>query len=569
MSTLYPPMNQRGLPTNPYTEFPPTPQSRGYPPHMSDDFISGYMEEGRMSVVRRFFCLFVTFDLVFISLLWLISVMITGDNIRNAFDSQIVHYSIYTSLFDIVMAAICRFTVLLLFYALIYMNHWIIIALSTAGSCAFLVSKVFVYDWTQHQEPVFQVLLVLVSFILAWGEAWFLDCRVIPQENYARSFGWTISPGNPSINHAPASMLNPFLQSLTHSLHPESVANFYSPFESIHNSDDEDDKEEEYKEMGIECVKKAFNLLQESSDWKVEKVTNKGDTIKSTHKDRIGKVFKLTGTVKYPAKLLLKELFYNIEHVPTWNPTLLESKIVRKIDNHTDISYQATTASGGGMVKSRDFINLRCWQLFLDGKIVENYDVNTDTLSPINETEENFSDLDEKPNSHKIASSLKFESEHMHDKVAFQTLSKSLGAKNFGFDSEGFADAASNFPAEISHEISNPVAIQHQNTPWQEKVYMSAAVSIDYPSVPLNSKYIRAQNIISCWAFREIQNKADTCIFEWLLCLDLKGYIPKYVLDQSYTTFMQDYMIYLRKHVREITAQGSVESIAEEDKEGS
>lgn len=143
----------------------PTPQSRGYPPHMSDDFISGFMEDGRMSVIRRFFCLFVTFDLIFVTLLWLISIMITGDNIRNAFENQIVHYSIYTSLFDIVMAAVCRFTVLLLFYALIYMNHWIIIAvrfeieslmkpkyilkpfqLSTSGSCFFLISKVFLYD---------------------------------------------------------------------------------------------------------------------------------------------------------------------------------------------------------------------------------------------------------------------------------------------------------------------------------------------------------------------------------------------------------------------------------------
>lgn len=57
-------------------------------------------------------------------------------------------------------------------------------------------------------------------------------------------------------------------------------------------------KDDEYKEMGIECVKKAYNLLLESSNWKVEKVTNKGDTIKATQKDRIGKVFKLT--VKIP-----------------------------------------------------------------------------------------------------------------------------------------------------------------------------------------------------------------------------------------------------------------------------
>lgn len=30
---------------------------------------------------------------------------------------------------------------------------------------------------------------------------------------------------------------------------------------------------------------------------------------------------------------------------------------------------------------------------------------------------------------------------------------------------------------------------------------------------------------------REIGNKEDWCIFEWLLCIDLKGYITRYVLD--------------------------------------
>lgn len=236
---------------------------------------------------------------------------------------------------------------------------------------------------------------------------------------------------------------------------------------------------------------------------------------------------------------------------------------MQKIDNHTDISYQATTASGGGMVKSRDFINLRCWQLFLDGKLVENYDVDTDTLCPL-ETEEHLSALDDSENTiRKFATSLRVESEHLQDRDAFATLSKSLGAKNFGFDSEGFADASNHFPPE---DLTHPTTKSNHDCPsWQEKVYMSAAVSIDYPSVPMNTKYIRAQNKISCWAFREIRNKPNTCIFEWLLCLDLKGYIPKYVLDQSYTTFMQDYMTYLRKHVREITAQGSVESIAEEE----
>lgn len=48
---------------------------------ITEDFLAGYMEDGRrMSVVRRFFCLFVTFDLFFISLLWLICILVSWLN---------------------------------------------------------------------------------------------------------------------------------------------------------------------------------------------------------------------------------------------------------------------------------------------------------------------------------------------------------------------------------------------------------------------------------------------------------------------------------------------------------
>jgi Cholesterol-capturing domain. len=40
----------------------------------------------------------------------------------------------------------------------------------------------FLMQWTSANQPVFQVLLVLISFVLSWGEAWFLDFRVLPQE---------------------------------------------------------------------------------------------------------------------------------------------------------------------------------------------------------------------------------------------------------------------------------------------------------------------------------------------------------------------------------------------------
>lgn len=47
---------------------------------------------------------------------------------------------------------------------------------------------IFLMQWTAATQPVFQVLLVLISFVLSWGEAWFLDFRVLPQELEAMEY---------------------------------------------------------------------------------------------------------------------------------------------------------------------------------------------------------------------------------------------------------------------------------------------------------------------------------------------------------------------------------------------
>lgn len=107
-----------------------------------------------MSAVRRFFCLFVTFDVLFIGFLWIISVVvrikcpimsicpitytsylqITGENIYKALDEQVAHYTIYTSLFDVVVIAIIRFLVLIFFYGVLSSSHWIYIAVNCVYS---------------------------------------------------------------------------------------------------------------------------------------------------------------------------------------------------------------------------------------------------------------------------------------------------------------------------------------------------------------------------------------------------------------------------------------------------
>ncbi|KAK2171253.1 hypothetical protein NP493_1086g00040 [Ridgeia piscesae] len=106
---------------------------------------------GAMSPVRRTFCLLVTFDLIFSFILWsrflvfLLQVLGTGFNART-FIKEAIHYTFSSSLFDTVLCAACRFVLLLLAYALLRIKHPWVVALTTFGTCAFLVTKVFLFD---------------------------------------------------------------------------------------------------------------------------------------------------------------------------------------------------------------------------------------------------------------------------------------------------------------------------------------------------------------------------------------------------------------------------------------
>lgn len=251
---------------------------------------------------------------------------------------------------------------------------------------------------------------------------------------------------------------------------------------------------DEYKRKGKACVRKACELL-ESTDWKIQKITSAGDRIEYTNRPNVGKIYKLTGRVNCSAKVLLNDLFYKIEDVPKWNPTLLESKIIKKIDEHTDISYQATIGGGGGMVKPRDFCNLRCWQLCCDGKIIEESTELGESSKTLETNLNSESDSDEEcilankikriKKINKSSSSVKITESVQKSSAAFSTLSKSLGAKDFmdhepynsGDEEAVFSDAHESLPAEFLKPSGN--------------IYVSAAVSVEYPSCPASPKYVR------------------------------------------------------------------------------
>ncbi|XP_062260726.1 STARD3 N-terminal-like protein [Platichthys flesus] len=190
-------------------------------------------EKKCISDVRRTFCLFVTFDLLFITLLWIIELNVNG-GIQQQLDKEILHYDYHASFFDIFLLAVFRFAALILAYAVFKLGHWWAIAITTAVSCAFLIIKVILSKLLS--QGAFGYLLPIVSFVLAWIETWLLDFKVLPQEaedeNRYQSF-------------VDATQRAPLLCA-----GPLSDGQFYSPPESVADSDEElDDKHD--PEIGL------------------------------------------------------------------------------------------------------------------------------------------------------------------------------------------------------------------------------------------------------------------------------------------------------------------------------
>ncbi|XP_064362654.1 STARD3 N-terminal-like protein isoform X8 [Dromaius novaehollandiae] len=155
-------------------------------------------EKKGISDVRRTFCLFVTFDLLFVTLLWIIELNFT-----------------------------------------------------TAVTSAFLLAKVIISQL--FSQGAFGYVLPIISFILAWIETWFLDFKVLPQEAEEENSGkGTRRSIVESLLHAQIETRARLLIAQDASeraalLHPGVLSDgqFYSPPESVAGSDEESEEKQD------------------------------------------------------------------------------------------------------------------------------------------------------------------------------------------------------------------------------------------------------------------------------------------------------------------------------------
>jgi hypothetical protein len=62
----------------------------------------------------------------------------------------------------------------------------------------------------------------------------------------------------------------------------------------------------------------------------------------------------------------------------------------------------------------------------------------------------------------------------------------------------------------------------------------------------------RGENGPTCWVMQPIAGDENRCLFQWLLNVNLKGWLPHSVVDLALTTTMLEYMRYIRQYTQKL-----------------
>uniref|UniRef100_A0A8C5AY76 StAR-related lipid transfer protein 3 n=1 Tax=Gadus morhua TaxID=8049 RepID=A0A8C5AY76_GADMO len=283
-----------------------------------------------ISDVRRTFCLFVTFDLLFISLLWIIEL--------NVSVKILVPFSLPQLL------ALFRFLSLLLGYAALRLRHWWVIAITTLVTSVFLVIKVILSNL--FSQNAFGYVLPITSFVVAWLETWFLDFKVLTQEaDDERAY---LAVVHAACERAP--MMYP---------PPTSDGQFYSPPESLAGNVVLMSLEKEYVRQGREAMSVVEQILAQEENWKFEKNNEMGDSVYTLEIPYHGKTFILKAFMQCTPELVYQEVILQPEKMVQWNKTVSGCQILQRVDDNTVVSYDVASGAAGGVVSARDFVNVR------------------------------------------------------------------------------------------------------------------------------------------------------------------------------------------------------------------
>ncbi|XP_036693040.1 stAR-related lipid transfer protein 3 isoform X3 [Balaenoptera musculus] len=332
---------------------------------LSSRFLPPPREKRRaISDVRRTFCLFVTFDLLFISLLWIIELN-TNTGIQRNLEQEIIHYSFKTSFFDIFVLAFFRFSGLLLGYAVLRLRHWsprwcpVHSSLSRSSSLS-----------CSAKGPSATCSLSSPSSSPGWRPG-SLTSKSYPRR-LRRSDGILLprllSPEDPCSSPAPcprASSIHP--QNPLQGLTMNQMKKLLGRKASLPRNGSTSSRGRRLwrwwtrswprrrtgslRRIMLPSAHLPATLLSLPQEY--------GDTVYTIEVPFHGKTFILKTFLPCPAELVYQEVILQPERMVLWNKTVTACQILQRVEDNTLISYDVSSGAAGGVVSPRDFVNVR------------------------------------------------------------------------------------------------------------------------------------------------------------------------------------------------------------------
>ncbi|CAF0794826.1 unnamed protein product [Brachionus calyciflorus] len=449
--------------------------------------------EFTLKATRRSFILLLFFDLTFTSLLWLIYCTTKGLSLEDAYIQEIKNYNIDSSLFDVAVAAVARFFFLNLFYTILKINHWIPAAVITFASSSFLISKVVIFAIKGTHKIITDYLILIISFLVVWVQTWYLDVKIFSNVKKQAVLLETENSTILNQNFSSYGSIN------TPRRIRSEIASFYaSPLES---PEDLSDEEKESKTRLFQ-VKESKTMRKKPSHEVLSNLTN----IVEEPKNEKYKEYEKLG----------QELINNVLNIyndkTNWK-TLAEFDL---IDLVKEINFRSLDTSKS-LISTKQFPKI--------GKVFK-----LETIIPFGV------DLIIKVLRDDVEECTKWNITVKSSKIALK-ITKDLSIIHVCvYEQAGGLVSPRDF-------------VNLNKYCYLNEEHILAAKACKLEEIPESEDYVRGENGPTGYIFSRIDDNSTR--LTWILNVNLKGWLPQYLIDQSLSTVQKDFIITLIKYLND------------------
>lgn len=141
-----------------------------------------------------------------------------------------------------------------------------------------------------------------------------------------------------------------------------------------------------YHSDAVEIMAKALDLYGDGKwggDWKVSSEDKElGDKVYVRKTNEFGNVYAVSAKLKVDPKAIFHTTWEDAENMNKWNPTVKEFKVVTQLGTQAQLVNNASEAILGGVVSSRDFVDIRIWRQINDAICLSARSVLCEQLPP-------------------------------------------------------------------------------------------------------------------------------------------------------------------------------------------